>query len=175
MKLSLALVALMLLTPHTLPAWGAPAKTIVAVVNLRIALLGDMEEIDETEGETDEKTENKGTPLRSALFVDPERNLVFRVEEKDKPFGATLRFVSDIYAPAAGLQLVGSEDLTIAGKRASLILSDVAPDSGMRQSILVLGDDSRCLFAYAAYQSDDSEAPADVRDMFMSMEWPVKK
>lgn len=153
------------LLPHAL---FAGARTTIAAVNLSIELPGEMMEL------TDENGADAGQ--RHVLLMEPERNFVLRIEERKRPYDETLKFVRGSYVPEAGLKIAESEEISISGKRANILVS--APEEAepkMRQSILVLGDAKNSIFACVVYPATDREAVADARKMFLSVRWPAKK
>lgn len=163
------LISLLVLSILALSAHGilAAERVTIGEANLSIELLDGIMEVAD---------ENETTGNKHALLIEPDRNFVLRIEERKKPYAETLKFVRESYVPEAGLQISENEEISISGKMANILVS--APDKAkpqMRQSILVLGDAKKSIFAYVVYPATDKEAPADVRKMFLSIEWPVKK
>ncbi len=159
------LLAILAFAPQT----PASERVTIDAANLSIELIDGMMEVEDPTGQDGEN--------RHALLMEPDRNFVFRLEEKKKkPYAETLKFVRESYAPEAGLAIAESEEIFINGKMASILVS--GPDKSkpqMRQSILVLGDTKNSVFAYVVYPAADKEAAADVKKMFLSVVWPLKR
>ena len=168
MKRFLVTLLVLFILAFTAYGIGAAERVTIDEANLSIELLDGMMEVAD-ENET-------GAENKHALLMEPDRNFVLRIEERKKSYAETLQFVREAYVPEAGLQVSENEEISIGGKTASILVS--APDKAkpqMRQSILVLGDMKKSLFAYVVYPATDKEALTDVKKMFLSIQWPVKR